>query len=577
MRYRNDLNDAGEWDLKNSSALTYDAEKVSDFIEDLRYVNEKYNDKIGMLGTEYDHYRDNQTFVGRAATASKYAIEIKQKGCLHEGVNNIEKAIYDKYCSLDDMFKEIVDPSPKARIDTDVIENVKCDYMRQAETSDIVGRVLENSSRYLEQEFGDLGHVTQINYNGVRAIYEEYNGNGGFLDKCVKRMENYENEALTSVNNSQLDYLVSDLQNDITKAAGGLDDMKTYDPSMAKNSIGIIALSAGITIDPWRKLYEEKDSKDVSIASIPGITSDTKADVTEITKFLNDRGIKVNKRETKDGYFILDKSIADILKEAGVDPNKMDYKDYDDWYITGLKNGNGIVYSMIKVREPMDKKGRTGTSVVFNSMSLDGFKEIVSDSVEGKEINQHTIELTMEDIDSIVHANKTPNRFSPKLVEYFSDPKSEGSYLIADFVIDKVAHDAEFKDGVYELPFDYYDLDGFSGKDELFNLARLRIYDFNTNTITIKDPNNLTQDERNAILLITTGDVDAFAYAGENQFHAVMYNIDPTGKAKSHAIKSDAGVGEAKENDGWTGYEYLFKSDEGIFYLQQQMHHWGEG
>ena len=146
-------------------------------------------------------------------------------------------------------------------------------------------------------------------------------------------MEDYETEALTSVNNSQLDYLVSDLQNDITKAAGGLDDMKTYDPSMAKNSIGIIALSAGVTIDPWRKLYEEKDSKDVSIASIPGITSDTKTDVTEITKFLNDRGIKVNKRDTKDGYFILDKSIADILREAGVDPNKMDYKDYDDWYI----------------------------------------------------------------------------------------------------------------------------------------------------------------------------------------------------------------------------------------------------
>ena len=129
MGYRNDLYDAGEWDLKSSSALTYDAEKVSNFIEALRYVNENYNDKIGMLGIEYDHYRDNQTFVGRAATTSKYAIESKQKGYLHEGVYNIEKAIYDKYCNLDDMFKAMVDPSPKARINTDVIENIKCDYM----------------------------------------------------------------------------------------------------------------------------------------------------------------------------------------------------------------------------------------------------------------------------------------------------------------------------------------------------------------------------------------------------------------------------------------------------------------
>ena len=244
MGYRNDLYGAGEWDLKSSSALTYDAEKVSNFIEDLRYVNEKYNDKAGMLATEYDHYRDNQTFVGRAADASKYAIDSRQKGCLHEGVYNIEKAIYDKYCNLDNMFKAMVDPSSKARINTDVIENIKCDYRRQAETSDIVGRVLENSSRYLEQEFGDLGYVTQINYNGVRTIYDEFSGNGGFLDKCVKRMEEYETEALTSVNNSNLDCMVSDLQGDITKAAGGLDNMKTYDPSMPKNSVSLVALSA---------------------------------------------------------------------------------------------------------------------------------------------------------------------------------------------------------------------------------------------------------------------------------------------------------------------------------------------
>ena len=250
MGYRNNLYDASEWDLKSSSALTYDAEKVADFIEDLRYVNERYNDKLGMLGTEYDHYRDNQTFVGRAATASKYAIESTQKGYLHEGVYNIEKAIYDKYCSLDDMFKEMVDPSPKARIDTDVIENVKCDYVRQAETSDIVGRVLENSSRYLEQEFGDLGQVTQINYNGVRAIYDEFNGNGGMLDKCVKRMEDYETEALASVDNSQLDYQVSDLQSAITKASGGLGNMKMYNPSMPNNTISLVALNtAGTSIN----------------------------------------------------------------------------------------------------------------------------------------------------------------------------------------------------------------------------------------------------------------------------------------------------------------------------------------
>ena len=129
-----------------------------------------------------------------------------------------------------------------------------------------MGRVLENSSRYLEQEFGDLGQVTQINYNGVRAIYDEFNGNGGMLDKCVKRMEDYETEALASVDNSQLDYQVSDLQGAITRAAGGLNDMKTYDPSMEKNSISLVALGASVGVaGAATALGAKQENKDITL------------------------------------------------------------------------------------------------------------------------------------------------------------------------------------------------------------------------------------------------------------------------------------------------------------------------
>lgn len=109
----------------------------------------------------------------------------------------------------------------------------------------------------------------------------------------------------------------------------------------------------------------------------------------------------------------------------------------------------------------------------------------------------------------------------------------------------------------------------------MFGLKGAGIYDPANNTITIKDPDHLTKDEKNAILLIATGDKDVYAYAGENQFHALSYE-SPEYFTKKHAIKSDAGVGEAEEHL-FLKYEELFKNKNGILYEQQYMYHKGDG
>ena len=77
--------------------------------------------------------------------------------------------------------------------------------------------------------------------------------------------------------------------------------------------------------------------------------------IDNICDFLKRKGISFNKLTSGDGkYFIIDKSLADIFKEAGVDSSKIDYEQYDDWYMTGLTKSDGtICYSMIKVREPI--------------------------------------------------------------------------------------------------------------------------------------------------------------------------------------------------------------------------------
>ena len=293
----------------------------------------------------------------------------------------------------------------------------------------------------------------------------------------------------------------------------------------------------------------------------------------EMKDFLDKYGISSNKLQTEDGYFIIDKSIADICKEAGVETKVFDYEGYDDWYITGLKkDDNSVVYSMIKVREPMDEQKCKAIAVVFNSMDLSFFQKLLSDSKSGKEIDPDTADSAKEQINKLIHAEKFYKSHDKVLLDYFKDSKSDGSYLIADFAIDKVAHDDVFKNGgVYKLPFEYREFDEYGGKRTLEHLAHVGIYDKEEHSIKISDPDNLTEDEKTALLLIQTGDKDKYAYAAENQFHARAFSNPLFYPWRDRAIKSDAGVGESCG----LPYEKLFKEGGfwGIDYKEQYKAH----
>ena len=50
------------------------------------------------------------------------------------------------------------------------------------------------------------------------------------------------------------------------------------------------------------------------------------------------------------------------------------------------------------------------------------------------------------------------------------------------------------------------------------------IVDIDTGSIVIKDSNNLSFEEKSAILACITSSPDLYAYAAENQFHADYFN-----------------------------------------------------
>jgi hypothetical protein len=548
---------------------SWDTKKVNDFIEYLEHAAYNYMDCLGDVHQCYEDYINNETFVGQAADSTKTFIALKQKK-FNQQQYYLSKEMVKRYNDLDETFKAIVDPAADAKINTDVVSKVKTHFMNQYDYLERIGCGVQQKTIEAVDRLGRYGcGLEEINFKNTIMQYYDHCGTGGFLDNCIKKVEEFDDTASTRVFNSGIKNAIQEHIEEVTDTSAGLDMIHTQAVDINKQTLSLISLSAG---DIFKKVdtIDRTKTQKITFKSKLG-NFDVTYYPADIKDFFEEYNINVNKLETNDGFFMYDKSLAEILEEAGVDPNRMDYKDYDDWYISGIVTPDGrTVYSMVKVREPMDSKGRWGTAVVFNSMSVDSIEEIIAHSVNGEEIDDTTIENARGQMTKISGAAAYPDDYDKDLLKYFRNTNSEASYLIADFTVDKVVHNEAFKDGVYELPYKYEDFDTYAGQAALDRLEEAGIYNKEKNTIIIKNPDSLSPDEKNAILLITTGDQDVYAYAAENEFHADNYGIP---FLKENAISSGAGVGEGKENDGGDWYEKMFKPSNSNWYKKQYEAH----
>lgn len=543
----------------NQADKKYDAEIMAEFLNTFSYDYDYYRERANALENSYVRYHDNDTFVGEMADSSKRFIYEGQGNKLHNKNLELKRDFLNMSVCVENKFKEEVDPSPKARISIKVLTQIKKDYIVFYNVVDTKGNEIESRAKSLVNKYGKWGIHTVPNYRVATAACDKFCGQGHFLDNSMKKLEDFDQDACAFIDCTNLQGSVSSLQESIYNTSGALDSITIFDPFITRVSTGLSAVGLASTLQRRWFGFLEPANKETAYKE------------TEIKEFLDKCGIKVNKLETNDGYFIIDKSIAEIFEEAGVDSHIIDVTSYDDWYITGLVKKNGsITYSIIKVREPMDEQEAKALAVPFNSMEITDMEQIIEATITKEEVDKDAVKDFNESIDKLSHAGDHWMEHNNDLLRYFKKSESEGSYLIANFAIDKVAHNEVFENGgTYELPFKYESFDDMGGRETLDHLSDVGIYDKKKNTITIKDPDNLTSEERVALLLISTGDRDVYAYAAENQFHAKAYDDLLYAPFKGSAIKSDAGVGES---NGYS-YEKTFKLPEGKLYKEQYKYH----
>lgn len=280
---------------------------------------------------------------------------------------------------------------------------------------------------------------------------------------------------------------------------------------------------------------------------------------------------------TRDGFWLCTKSTRQLLHALGFksiideDGEPLSADAYDDWHLTGVPCGSELLFSMIKIREPGDDQGRTGNAVPFVELNVKALADAVM-AKDGATIYAELTRLT----------NPVSRDKSEPIRKYYASAESCASYLIADYTVRKVIkHIFAGCNRVWKLDHSFHENDKWAQK-YLARLEELSIYDAKSNSITIGNPASLTLDEKNALLMMATGNASAHSYAAENLWHAMMLSSDnKTGIAKSalsmlglsidaHAVASDASVGSAKVEQV---YEKFFKDTESDIYKQLKSIH----
>ena len=273
---------------------------------------------------------------------------------------------------------------------------------------------------------------------------------------------------------------------------------------------------------------------------------------------------------TSDGFFMVNKSIANILTSKGV----LDFPDssgerlacnkfFDDWFLYAVPNDGDYTYSLLKLREqehdaedgsPAD--GDTpGVTISFISFNSERLLDCLADPTD-----ENRKKLNIEINRVVAYRGQ---RHHNALKNYFKNPRSQGAYLVADIYVKTIASYA--KGGHLGVPEFYKKIvqqsSSYKNSAKLARLPRFveslnkvagRVVCDNDN-VFIENQEELTEQEILAILATHTGNTSVYSFAAEVEYHARF--LTPLAKIKipffgksiyDSAIRADMTVGDTE-------------------------------
>ena len=296
--------------------------------------------------------------------------------------------------------------------------------------------------------------------------------------------------------------------------------------------------------------------------------------------------------KTSDGFFVVNKSIANILSSKDV----FDFPDtsgerltcsnfFDDWFLYAVPNEEEYTYSLLKFREQEhdaedgspadgDTPGVTISFISFDCEMLIACLAVPTDE------NRKKLDVEINRV--VAYKGQ---RHHKALKRYFRNPQSHGAYLVANIYTRYIASFAE--NGCLAVPEHYKEIVqqsiSYKNSNKLARLPRFidalnqaagHVVCDNEN-IYLENREEPTEYEAAAILATHTGNTSVFSFAAEVEYHARF--LIPLTKIKipflgrsiyDSAIRADMTVGDTE----FKGPAPFYQSDSKIVKRQYELH-----
>ena len=313
-----------------SDVNRFDAEKFDRFIDCLAHDMDRYTADAKILENGYGKYYHNTTYVGKAAGASKEFIDRKQFDKFHVESKEVQKELFYKCTDVRDMFREQVDSSPKARIDSETLGLIKRDYRDYYDELEHEGYDIECMAREIENYYGKYGRkVTQPNYRRSMEVYDELCCHGGFMDKCIRKFENFNEDARQHMKRSMIKEHSYDLQKDIKATASSLEGMTVFKTEVERQAVWLNTLSASkVVVDPKKFVADVKYCFKLS-----GIKYDKNAIIdANIIKNATDFALLNCKNENEKAALL---TCSNAIREIAINPMTVEAFLKEFWVVLG--------------------------------------------------------------------------------------------------------------------------------------------------------------------------------------------------------------------------------------------------
>ena len=244
---------------------SWDTKKVNEFIEYFEHAANQYMECLTDIHVSYESYRNNDTFVGGGAEQSKAFIGMKQ-----EEYNRLQyelsKEMVKRYADLDETFKTMVDPAPDARIDTDVVKTTKSHFVEQLEEFESVAFAIQNKSMEAEERFKKYcGDIEEVYVRDAVMNYDEFCNTGGFLDDCIKKVEEFDSEASNRLNRSGLKNAINEHIAEMMVKTNELDSIQVHTQSVSKQTLVLAAFGSVLGVKGVQDAVNERKALDAKV------------------------------------------------------------------------------------------------------------------------------------------------------------------------------------------------------------------------------------------------------------------------------------------------------------------------